>query len=73
MAAKAQALVVPISLIGAGYLMPNKQEGSLRPGKVTVVIHPPLTGKSADVLCDNARAVIAQTLVEYGLGVHPQH
>lgn len=50
--------------------MPNKQEGSLRPGKVTVVIHPAISGPSADVLCERARATIADTLVNYGLGVH---
>lgn len=71
MAAKGGVPVVPISLIGTGKLMPNGLEGTLRPGGVKIFIHPTLRSSSADQLCDESRAVIAKTLVEHGLPVHP--
>ncbi|CAM6065575.1 unnamed protein product [Sphagnum tenellum] len=69
-AAKGGVPVVPISLIGTGNLMPNGLEWSLRPGCVKVVIHHPLQGSNADQLCEESRAVIADTLVKYGLSIH---
>ncbi|CAI5537518.1 unnamed protein product [Closterium sp. Naga37s-1] len=39
-------------------------------GVVRVVVHPPITGKDADKLCEQSRAVIASTLRLHGLGVH---
>lgn len=70
LAAKSNSPVVPISLIGTGHLMPNSMEGTLRPGKVIVVIHPPLSGTNADKLCEESREIIGNTLKKYGLGVH---
>jgi 1-acyl-sn-glycerol-3-phosphate acyltransferase len=69
-AAKGGVPVVPISLIGTGNLMPNGLEWSLRPGCVKVVIHRPLQGSNADQLCEESRAVIADSLVKHGLSVH---
>lgn len=70
-AVKASAPVVPITLLGTGPLMPSGMESTLANGKVVrVVIHPPITGSDADELCDKARAVIAETLVENGYGVN---
>jgi 1-acyl-sn-glycerol-3-phosphate acyltransferase len=69
-AAKGGVPVVPISLIGTGNLMPNGLEWSLRPGCVKVVIHHPLEGSNADQLCEESRAIIADTLVKHGLSVH---
>eukprot|EP00271_Cylindrocystis_brebissonii_P009325 TRINITY_DN24075_c0_g1_i1.p1 TRINITY_DN24075_c0_g1~~TRINITY_DN24075_c0_g1_i1.p1 ORF type:complete len:358 (+),score=50.25 TRINITY_DN24075_c0_g1_i1:331-1404(+) len=68
-AAKAKAPVVPIAIIGTGDLMPNHMEGTLRPGKVTLVVLPPIVSKSADELCNKSHAAIAEKLVANGLGV----
>ncbi|MCO5597859.1 hypothetical protein L7F22_051944 [Adiantum nelumboides] len=70
LAAKAQVPVVPISLIGTGKLMPNGLEGSLRPGAVKVIIHPPLRGSNPDELCELSRNVISKSLLQHGLEVH---
>lgn len=69
-AAKAQVPVVPISLIGTGKLMPNGMEGTLRPGAVKVIIHPPLHGNDPDELSDQSRDVISRSLLQHGLEVH---
>jgi 1-acyl-sn-glycerol-3-phosphate acyltransferase len=68
-AAKGNVPVVPIALIGTGKLMPNGLESTLRPGKVTVVIHPRIQGGTVDELCTRTRDVIAQTIKKYGLPV----
>lgn len=68
-AAKANVPVIPVSLIGTGKLMPNGKEGTLRPGLVKVVIHPPIQGKDPDELCKLSRAVIAESLLNHGLEV----
>lgn len=36
--------VVPITINGAGYVMPNKREGEMWAGRVVLTIHPPLLG-----------------------------
>ncbi|KAH7425635.1 hypothetical protein KP509_11G063600 [Ceratopteris richardii] len=69
-AAKTQVPVVPITLIGTGMLMPNGLEGTLRPGSVKVIIHPPLHGSNADELCQQSRDIISKTLLQHGFGVH---
>lgn len=69
-AAKAQVPVVPISLIGTGKLMPNGLEGTLRPGTVKVIIHPPLHGNNPDELSERSRDVISKSLLQHGLEVH---
>uniref|UniRef100_A0A1D1ZD99 1-acyl-sn-glycerol-3-phosphate acyltransferase n=1 Tax=Anthurium amnicola TaxID=1678845 RepID=A0A1D1ZD99_9ARAE len=69
-AAKTGAPIVPITLLGTGNLMPPGMEGLLNSGSVKVVIHKPLQGTNADMLCDNARNTIADTLLLHGYGVH---
>ena len=39
-AAKAKVPVVPISIVGTGRKMPNKQENKMFPGGVRMVVHP---------------------------------
>ncbi|CAM6117018.1 unnamed protein product [Calypogeia fissa] len=68
-ATKGNVPVVPIALIGTGKLMPNGLESTLRPGRVKVIIHPPIQGGNADELCNEARDTIAQTLLRYGMPV----
>lgn len=69
-AVKTQVPVVPITLMGTGKLMPAGMEGLLNPGSVKVVIHKPIVGRDAEALCNEARGVIADTLVHHGYGVH---
>ena len=60
-AAKAGVPVVPITLIGTGRKMPNKQESRLFPGNVKVVIHPAVAPGTADKMLEQARqAVLSQ-------------
>lgn len=54
--------VVPITLIGAGKIMPSGMEWRLNPGSVKVVVHPSIVGNNADELCNEARNVIGQEL-----------
>lgn len=66
LAAKTGVPVVPITLIGTGQLMPTGMEAMLRLGSVKVVIHKPIEGNNADILCDKARNVIASALPLHG-------
>eukprot|EP00898_Chlorokybus_atmophyticus_P002088 jgi/Chlat1/2880/Chrsp195S08771 len=61
-AKKAKVPIVPVTLIGTGRLMKNGKESLLRPGRVTIVVHPPIKGDNADELCKKAREVIASRL-----------
>lgn len=61
-AAKTQVPVVPMTIIGTGSIMPAGKEGLLNSGSVKVVIHPCLIGNDAQVLCDQARNAIADSL-----------
>ena len=62
-AAKAGVPVVPVTLVGTGRLMPNKQESRLYGGGARVIVHPPLPpSKDADALMAAARAAIAEAL-----------
>ncbi|XP_057432997.1 protochlorophyllide-dependent translocon component 52, chloroplastic-like [Lotus japonicus] len=63
-AAKTNAPVVPITLIGTGQIMPPGWEGIVNPGSVKVVIHKPIDGKDAEMLCKEARKAIASVLTE---------
>lgn len=46
--------------------MPAGVEGRLYPGSVKVVIHRPIEGNDANMLCKEAREKIADTLVSEG-------
>lgn len=61
-AAKTGVPVVPITLMGTGKIMPTGSEGILNHGNVRVIIHKPIYGSKADVLCDEARNKIAESM-----------
>ena len=61
-AAKAKVPVVPITLKGAGSLMPNKKEYLLYPGKVEVVIHPEVAPTDAESMMREAFEKVASAL-----------
>jgi 1-acyl-sn-glycerol-3-phosphate acyltransferase len=61
-AAKAKVPVVPITLKGTGDLMPNAREYLLYPGRVEVVIHPPVPPSDADSMMNAAFTAIASSL-----------
>ena len=68
-AAKAGVPVVPITLIGTGRKMPNKQESRLFPGDVHMIIHPPVLPHDADkMLVDTREAILSRLPLE----MHPQ-
>ncbi|KAL8037340.1 hypothetical protein ABFX02_11G033000 [Erythranthe guttata] len=62
-ATKTGVPVIPITLIGTGDIMPVGMEGTLNPGSVKVIIHPPIVGDNSDALCTEARNIIAQGLI----------
>ncbi|ESW15016.1 hypothetical protein PHAVU_007G037000 [Phaseolus vulgaris] len=63
-AAKTNAPLVPITLIGTGQIMPAGKEGIVNVGSVKVVIHKPIIGKESDMLCEEARKAIASVLTQ---------
>ncbi|KAL9240356.1 hypothetical protein vseg_014588 [Gypsophila vaccaria] len=65
-AAKTEVPVVPMTIMGTGSIMPTGKERILNPGSVKVVVHPFLKGKDAQLLCDQARDIIAETLQQQG-------
>ncbi|XP_057967253.1 1-acyl-sn-glycerol-3-phosphate acyltransferase BAT2, chloroplastic [Malania oleifera] len=65
-AAKTRAPVIPITLMGTGKIMPAGMEAILNRGAVKVVIHKPIEGTDADVLCNEARSTIAEVLSNRG-------
>lgn len=66
LAAKTRVPVVPITLIGTGQIMPAGMEGILNSGSVKVVVHKPIEGDDPDVLCREARNIIADSLNSQG-------
>ncbi|KAL3533067.1 hypothetical protein ACH5RR_006588 [Cinchona calisaya] len=65
-AAKTGVPVVPVTLIGTGKIMPAGMENRLNPGVIKVVIHKPIEGKDANILCSEARNMIADVLIREG-------
>ncbi|KFK29629.1 hypothetical protein AALP_AA7G158700 [Arabis alpina] len=61
-AAKTGVPVVPIALMGTGEIMPTGSEGILNHGSVRVIIHKPIHGSKAEVLCTEARNKIAESM-----------
>lgn len=55
--------------MGTGKIMPAGAEGLLNTGSVKVVIHKPIEGNKADVLCSEARNKIADTLIKEGYNI----
>lgn len=68
-ATMAKAVLVPITLSGTGEVMRCGREGELRPGKITVTVHPPIESKGSKTaqLADDARTVIASQLPQWKL------
>ncbi|KAI3722615.1 hypothetical protein L2E82_33656 [Cichorium intybus] len=62
-AAKTGVPVVPITLMGTGKIMPAGMEGTVNIGMVKVVIHQPIKGDNADLLCNEVRNMIENELV----------
>ncbi|KDP38685.1 hypothetical protein JCGZ_04038 [Jatropha curcas] len=63
-AAKTGVPVVPITLMGTGKIMPPGMESILNCGSVTVVIHRPVEGSNPELLCNEVRKTIANSLHE---------
>lgn len=61
-AAKAKVPVVPITIIGTGKKMPNKQENKLFPGGVQMIVHPPIQPAAANVMLEQARKAVQSSL-----------
>ncbi|OMO90882.1 Phospholipid/glycerol acyltransferase [Corchorus olitorius] len=61
-AAKTGVPVVPMTLVGTGKIMPAGKEGVINSGSVKVVIHKPIRGSNPDILCEEARNIVAETL-----------
>ena len=56
--------MVPITLLGTGAIMPNKQEHKMYPGHVRVIVHPPVEPKAADSMMQEAKAAVASALLQ---------
>ena len=54
--------MVPITLLGTGDIMPNKQENKLFPGHVHVIIHPPIPPSSAASMMEASHSAIASSM-----------
>jgi 1-acyl-sn-glycerol-3-phosphate acyltransferase len=50
--------------------MPAGKEGIINSGSVKAIIHKRLEGHDAEALCNEARSVIAESLLLHGYGVH---
>ena len=59
---KTKVPVVPITVIGTGEIMPAGREDIVNLGSVKVVIHKPIVGNDANMLCMEARSTIASVL-----------
>ena len=64
-AAKENALVVPITLVGTSERMRNGKEWMLRAGGIKVVGHKPIRCEDAGACCEESYKVIKEALVEY--------
>ena len=62
MAAKAGVPIVPITILGTGNMMPNKQEFKLFPGAARIIVHPRIQPGSADAMLDEAFQRVAGSL-----------
>lgn len=68
-ATMAKAQVVPISILGTGDVMPAGKEGTLSPGEIKVIVHPPIDtkGKKTAAVSAECREVIASALPAWKL------
>lgn len=65
----AKAVVVPITILGSGDVMPSGHEGELYPGNIKIIVHPPIDSKGMKTgnLSDKCREVIASRLPAWKL------
>ena len=61
-AAKAKVPVVPITIVGTGKKMPNKQEDKMFPGKVEMIVHPMVQPSAATSMLEEARKAVQSRL-----------
>jgi 1-acyl-sn-glycerol-3-phosphate acyltransferase len=68
-ATKAKVPVVPVTILGAGDVMPSGHEGELYKGKIKVIVHPPIItrGKKTSEVADECRDAIASRLPAWKL------
>ena len=66
-AAKAKVPVVPITLVGTGALMPNREESKLFSGRAKIIVHPAIPPGNADEMMVQARRVIASPLPSWAV------
>ena len=64
-AAKADARVVPVTLLGAGELMRSGKEGQLYSGGIKVVVHSPIQCTDANKAMAEAEGIIKATYERY--------
>ena len=66
-AAKENALVVPVTLVNCSKVMKNGRGVGERsvPGGIKVVVHPPIRSTDANELCEKSFKTIKETLVQY--------
>lgn len=62
MAAKAKVPVVPVTIVGTGKKMPNKQENKMYPGSVQMIVHPKIEPSSATEMLQEARKAVQSRL-----------
>jgi len=65
----AKAIVVPITILGSGDVMPSGHEGELYGGKIKIIVHPAIDSKGMKTaaLADRVRDVIASRLPAWKL------
>ncbi len=61
-AAKAKVPVVPITIVGTGKKMPNKQEDKMFPGGVQMIVHPMIQPSAAADMLKEARKAVQSRL-----------
>ena len=61
-AAKAKVPVVPITILGTGKKMPNKQENKMYPGSVEMIVHPPIQPRAASDMLREAQQAVQSRL-----------
>ena len=62
MAAKANVPVVPVTIVGTGKKMPNKQEDKMYPGGVRMIVHPMIQPSTAHEMLEAARKAVQSGL-----------
>jgi 1-acyl-sn-glycerol-3-phosphate acyltransferase len=63
-ATMAKVVVVPLTILGTGDVMPPGREGMLHPGEIKLIVHPPIStkGKKTAAVAEECRSMIASRL-----------